>query len=196
MPSRHRPRRPDRRPTAALHPTRPRPARPAPRPRRSRRPTAAKAAGVPRQFRDTGANAHVLEQCALPGCTSPPVLKNKGAHYCCSAHRLKHWRMKKRAEAAAQRTMTAMPAERPTTPTRARLTPPTRVHRTCWSRRGLTPRISRCGRWRGSSSTWRRCSSSTPATRTLGPGCGSCVGARPSGPPRARARMRPSCPPT
>lgn len=113
MPSRHRPRRPDRRPTAALHPTRPRPARPAPRPRRSRRPTAAKAAGVPRQFRDTGANAHVLEHCALPGCTSPPVLKNKGARYCCSAHRLKHWRMKKRAEAAAQRTMTAMPAEPP-----------------------------------------------------------------------------------
>ena len=100
MPSRRRPRRPARRPTAALHPPLPRPARTAPRPQRSYRPTAAKAAGLPRQFRATPEPAHVREQCALPGCTSPPVFKNKGACYCCDLHRLQHWRMKKRAAGA------------------------------------------------------------------------------------------------
>ena len=105
MPSRHRPRRPGRRPTAALHPTRPRPGRPAPRPQRSRRPTAPKAAGLPRKFRDTPTAANVLEQCTLPGCTSAPVFKNKGTRYCCPGHRLKHWRMKQRAaKDAATRT--------------------------------------------------------------------------------------------
>ena len=114
MPSRHRPRRPGRRPTAALHPTRPRPARTAPRPQRSRRPTAPKAAGLPRQFRDTPTAANVLEQCALPGCTSPPVFKNKGARYCCPGHRLKHWRMKQRAaKDAATRTAAANDPPRP-----------------------------------------------------------------------------------
>ena len=114
MPSRRRPLRLGRRPTAALHPTLPRPARTAPRPQRSHRPTAAKAAGLPRQFRATPEPAHVLEQCALPSCTSPPVFKNKGARYCCDLHRLQHWRMKKRA--------LGPPAGSPTTPTRSRLT--------------------------------------------------------------------------
>ena len=190
MPSRRRPRRPGRRPTAALHPTRPRPARTAPRPQRSHRPTAAKAARLPRQLRDTPEPAHVLEQCALPGCTSPPVFKNKGARYCCDLHRLQHWRKKKRAAGP--------PAGSPTTPTRSRLTPPAWTRSTSRNRRnrrGLTPSISRFWPRRGRSSNWRSCSSSTRATRTPGSGCGICVAARPSGVVSC-ARKRPAANPT
>ncbi len=67
MPSR-RPR-PARRRATVLHPTRPRPAA---RWQRSKFPTASKTSGIPQEFRDSGAHGHVLEHCALPGCTEPP----------------------------------------------------------------------------------------------------------------------------
>ena len=98
MPSRRR--RPSRRRAAVLHPTRPRPARPAARPQRSRRPTASRTSGIPQEFRDSGAHGHVLEHCALPGCTAPPRFARVDARYCSDAHRLKDWRRKKRAARA------------------------------------------------------------------------------------------------
>ena len=89
LPSRRR--RLGRRRAAALHPTRPRPVKPKPRPLRSRRPVAAKVPSVPGQFRDTGAPRHVLERCALPGCTAPPRFAGVDALHCSDAHQLKEW---------------------------------------------------------------------------------------------------------
>ena len=89
-----------RRRAAVLHPTRPRPARPAARPLRSKRPTASRTSGIPQEFRDSGAHGHVLEHCALPGCTAPPRFARVDARYCSDAHRLKDWRRKKRAARA------------------------------------------------------------------------------------------------
>ena len=105
MPSRRR--RPGRRRAAVLHPTRPRPAA---RPQRSKRPTASRTSGIPQEFRDSGAHGHVLEHCALPGCTAPPRFARVDARYCSDAHRLKDWRRKKRA---ARVTAPRLPIEQP-----------------------------------------------------------------------------------
>ena len=110
MPSRNRRRRPGRRRAAVLHPTRPRSARPAARPQRSKRPTASRKSGIPHEFRDSGAHGHVLEHCALPGCTAPPRFARVDARYCTDAHRLKHWREGKRA---ARATAPRLPIQQP-----------------------------------------------------------------------------------
>ena len=104
-------RRPDPRRATILHPTTHR----APRPKRSRPPTASRAFGTPRQNRDTGAPAHILGRCALPGCPAPPQFKRADARYCTDAHRLKHWRARQRA---ARGNAPQSPIEQPTTPTR------------------------------------------------------------------------------
>ena len=99
MPSRRR--RPGRRRAAVLHPSRPRPAA---------RPTVSRTSGIPQEFRDSGAHGHVLEHCALPGCTAPPRFARVDARYCSDAHRLKDWRRKKRA---ARATAPQVPIEQP-----------------------------------------------------------------------------------
>ena len=134
MPSRRR--RPGPRRAAVLHPTRPRPARLAARPQRSKRPTASRTSGIPHEFRDSGAHGHVLEHCALPGCTAPPRFAASSTPAIAP--------MPTGSRIGGGRN--AQPAPRPHRCPSSSLTTPCRSRR---SRRAMSLSISRCWHWCG-----------------------------------------------
>ena len=96
MPSR---RRPAPRRIVGVHSTRPRPAKPRAAPRRPA--TAAKARGVPREFRDPSTLPTVKDRCGWRECTSGPFFARPDQEYCCPAHRLKAWRERQPARSPA-----------------------------------------------------------------------------------------------
>ena len=170
MPSRRR--RPGRRRATVLHPTRPRPrpARPAARPQRSRGPTASRKSGIPHEFRDYGRTATSSNTAPCPDVRRPCVSP-------ASTPAIARTRTGSRIGGGRN----APPAPRPHRCPSSSLTTP------CRSRRALPPSISNFWPGRGRSSTWRSCSSSTPATTRPEPDCENFAAAEPG--PRQRPRM-------